>query len=624
MRSDSLWPVLGVLGALLAGVGAVEWVAANREARVEVIQVVSSAGAEFDLEQAIEAPWQATEPTGPEHERARQLLRRGEVAEALAAYAGLVDAPDVPVALLTEYAYALRRAEQCTEAQVIVSRAAERAPNDGAVALASALTYRCLQQMDAARAEFERAVTLRPNHHPTRLAYGDFLQRQGDLNRAVAVLEPASRAGNNDERARALAALGLSLFQRGDFEPARAALSDAVERAPSSVAIWMSVARTYLGSDKPADHQLALAYAEQATRLAPSVAAPYSALGRAHEKLGMTLEAIESYRRAAELDSGYRYVRERLVRLALEEEEYDLALKSARELLELEPARDEYQFLNGLASARAGDVDGARASYQEAIRLREGAYAEAWFNLGILEREAGNLNEALIAYQRAVTTRSDYETAWNNMGLVQYDLGRFNEAIAAFRAALAVRDTYASAWSNMGRSYAALDDYEQASLAYERALELDPTDRVVRLRLAAAYRRIGRVAESIEFYRALVADEPRYVAAWYNLGIALANSAREDEAVEAYQTALGIDPTHYASIKNLGLLEARIGRPTEAMTHLSDALDRDPADIEVRIRLAELARDAGDRARCAREAGVVLAQQPGHAAATALQSACAR
>lgn len=621
MKSDRLWPVLLVLATLLTGVGILEWVAGNREEKVETIRVVDSAGAELEGETQ-EGPWQATEPSNPEHARARSLMRRGELDEALSIYQTLVATTSDSTALLAEYAYTLRQARRCDEALAVVEQALLQAPNDGAVNLSNALTLHCLGNEEQARVAFERAVELRPNHHPTRLSYGEFLAQSGDLDRAIAVLEPAARSGDNDERAQGLAAFGRALFERGNRAPARLALQEAVERAPARVAIWMAVARTYLLSSDSSDHEQALAHALQASRLAPELATAHSALGRAYEKLGRNQEAIEAYRRAAELDRNYKYVRNRLVRLAIDEEEYQLANDVAAELLEIDPEDAEYQFLHGQAAALNGNLDDSRASYTEAIRLRTGNYPEAWYQLGLLERDAGQNEAAEAAFQQAVTFRENYKQAWNELGLVHFDQERYDDAESDFRRAIELDNDFATAWSNLGRTLAARDDYAAAAEAYQQALRIEPRDRVNRLRLAAAFRRTDRAPQAIELYRALVNDEPLYVSAWYNFGIALAADNRDEEARTAYLKAIQIDPDHANSIKNLGLLEARMGLYPQALLHLTDALDREPADNSLRMRVAELSRQVGDYEGCLREVGVLLSQDPELSQATVLQQQC--
>lgn len=622
MNSDRLWPVLVVLSSILIGVSILEWVAENREEPFEVIRVFDSAGAEGEAGEERQSPWQSSRPINAEHARARQLQRRGDVEEALALYQTLMSDHRATVGLLTDYAYALRRVDRCAEARVLMDQALMLAPDDGAVNLSAALTYNCLREYEPAAEAFEQAVRLRPNHTETRLAYAEFLMRRQNVDRAVAILEPATHSGSNEERAEAYAAFGRALFTRGDRATAANALNEAVERAPARVAIWMSVARTYLSSDEPAHLQLALEHATQATRLAPELATAHSALARAYEKLGMTLEAIAAYRKAATLDSSYEYVRVRLIRLALDEEEDSLAARVGEQLMEIDPENEEYYFLTAQAAIRINDAERARELFERAIELRGGQYAEAWYQLAQIERRDENWLGAVAALQRAVEIDPEYDDAWVALGLVHVEVEDYALAKVAFRRSIEIEPRNADAWINLGRCHSALEEFDQAVDAYEAALRIDADDRVVRLRLGAALRRAGRAEEAIALYEQLVEDEPLYVSAWYNAGIAYSAVGNNARARAAYQRALSIDPSHRNSMKNLGLIEARDGEFELALVHLTDALDREPSDHSLRLRVAQTALDAGDRERCAREATRVLNQDADNAQAQAVLSNC--
>lgn len=610
MRARRLWPVIIGVVALLGSVGTVEWYAETYESRYEVIMISAGTVTDGAGDELAEQPWLSTAPISSSHSRARRLLRRGDLEQALALYEELAGSETVTVSLLTEYGQALRRANRCVEAFAVIGQALELSPNDPDAVLLIAQANDCLRDFRAARNAFERAVELDPNNSTPRMAYGEFLRREGDLERAVEILRPAATSGGNDSRASALAALGECLFLLGQHEEATARMEEAIRRSPATLAIWLSVARTYLQSTDPADHAAALEHAIRASRLAPEVAAPHVVLGRTYERLGQRMEAISAYRRASELDPDSAYARTRLVRLAIEEEEFSLATRSARGLLELDADEAEHHFLHGLAASRTDDLETARESYRNAIRLRRGDYEEAWFQLANLERDAGNLDEATHAYTMAIKVNDAYELAWNGLGLAHFDAGRLEAAATAFRDAIALRSDYASAWTNLGRTLAALNDYEGSAAAYERSLAIAPYNRVGRLRLAVAYRRIGRTDDSIAMYEALVRDEPRYVSAWYNMGIALTTDGRLEEARAAYETALSIDPNHRSSLKNLGLLEARLGDNAAALEHLTDALDRDPADSVLRRRIMRLARAEEDYERCTREARALLSESP--------------
>lgn len=622
MNSDRLWPVLLVLLTILLGVGALEWIAENREETYEVVRVFDNSGAEGETSGRREAPWQSSDPVNAEHVRARQLLRRGELEPALEEYQQLLASNQATVPLLAEYAYALRRTERCEEARVLLERALLLAPDDAFIQLSAAYTYQCLGDVEAARAAFEETLRIDPDQLDTMLAFGEFLLSQGELSRAISVLLPATRTGTNEERAAALAAYGRAVFRRGDRRTAQEALGEAVERAPSRVAIWMSVARTYLLSEEPLYLNLALEHAQQATRLAPELATAFSALGRAHEKLGQKLEAIDAYSRAATLDPEYEYVRVRLIRLALEEEEHAMALTTSRQLIGIDADNDEYQYLLGRSAAANEEMDMARAAFRAAIRLRDGNYPEAWYELGTLERSVERPRNAEMAFQMAVAANPSFDDAWLELGNLAFAESQYEAARSAYDVAIALDPMSAEAWTGLARTMSELADNAAAVRAFTRALEISPGNRMNRLRLGAAYRRAGRADEAIRLYQRLVADEPLFVSAWFNLGIALGADGRDVEAIAAYERALSIDPNHLNSMKNLGLLQAKLGLNDAALRHLTDALDREPNDHDVRVLIAELALATGDIERCRREVTLVLSQVPDNDSALALGADC--
>lgn len=621
MKAQRLTPVLLVLVAAMIGVTVLEWLGRVHEAHYEYIDVSEPLATE-DEGTEDDQSWQSTEPLNDTHARARQLMRRGDVLEALQHYVEVSLRHGSSVPLMCEMAYVLRQADRCDEASALSARAVALAPTDGAVQLSHALSQRCLGNDAETRAAFEAALAARPNHSVTRVAYGSYLRDADELDAAIRVLEPASAAGSNEERARANALLGRCLFERGDRSPAIVAMADAIERAPASVGIWLSVARTYVASDEPEDLQLALEHAERAVRLAPSSAPARSVLARSKEKLGDRLGAIASYRAAAQLDLGYVYVRERLVRLALEEEEFELASRVAAELLEIEPDNAEVHVLSGLAAARREQVDEARAAFERAIEVSQGEQVDAYYQLGLLEQEAGRISEARTAFEAAIAQDPSFDAAWNDLGLVHFELEEYERAEAAFRQAIALRPDFAAAWSNLGRSLASHGAYQDAVGAYIRARDADPSDRVTRLRLAIAQRRSGDAPAAIATYQALVRDEPRYVSAWYNLGLTLAGERRDEEAARAFRNALAIDPDHRSSLISLGRLDVSAGRFEEAIARFTRALDQQPDDASLRVSLGEALRDAGDREACAREAALLVSQGANLEEARALQRDC--
>jgi tetratricopeptide (TPR) repeat protein len=368
--------------------------------------------------------------------------------------------------------------------------------------------------------------------------------------------------------------------------------------------------------------QAGLEHALAAKKLSPQSGTIHRIIGRIFEKLDRPREALDAYLEAVGLAPDDLVSRRRIVRLSLDFDDTRMARRHAQALLEHAADEPGSHFLAGLAASRDDDLEQARAHYEQAIELSPEPYAEAFYNIGLLERRAGRGEAAVAAYQEALRARPGYREAWNNLGLVLEDQGRTDEALQAFHRAIDLSDGYVAGRKNLAKCLSRMGRHAEAIEQLQALLRRTPGHRTSRLQLGVTLRRAGRAGEAVEVYRGLVREYPRYVRAWYNMGVALGALGHDDEARKAYQQALEHDPQHFASLKNLGLLESRHGLAAEARAHLSEALERAPADDEVRIKLAELHLGRGDYARCSVEARRVISQGARIDAARALLARC--
>jgi protein O-GlcNAc transferase len=123
--------------------------------------------------------------------------------------------------------------------------------------------------------------------------------------------------------------------------------------------------------------------------------------------------------------------------------------------------------------------------------------AEAHNNLGVLYREAGNMDRAVRCYESALRCRPGFPQGLSNLAVVLTQQGRAQEALGMLRAALAAAPDYAEAHNNLGVLQRDVGDMHAAVSSYERCLQLDPDNRSGgqnRL-LALNYLRPGEEAE---------------------------------------------------------------------------------------------------------------------------------
>ena len=109
----------------------------------------------------------------------------------------------------------------------------------------------------------------------------------------------------------------------------------------------------------------------------------------------------------------------------------------------------------------AGEYEQAVDAYERAV-ARGAASAEVDFNLGNALYALGRAADAAASYLRAVDREPGYVEAWNNLGNALIDTGRAGEAIDAYRRALALDPHYADAHGNLAEAFAQLGRAEEA------------------------------------------------------------------------------------------------------------------------------------------------------------------
>jgi len=121
----------------------------------------------------------------------------------------------------------------------------------------------------------------------------------------------------------------------------------------------------------------------------------------------------------------------------------------------------EAWFEAGMHAEEAGEYEQAVDAYERAV-TRGAASAEVDFNLGNALYALGRAADAAASYLRAVDREPGYVEAWNNLGNALIDTGRAGEAIDAYRRALALDPHYADAHGNLAEAFAQLGRAEEA------------------------------------------------------------------------------------------------------------------------------------------------------------------
>ncbi len=596
---DSLWPVASALVVLVAGAFLAEHWAAGLDPDARTITVLGHETAISDDDDDLPRTSESLEqPINTRHMEARRAVLRGDALAATKMLKELAaEHPEHPE-LYEELGEQLLATGKVKEAVGAFEQGRTLAPKQAWPYLGLGRAKRKLDDLDGAEAAFRAALEREPSSGVARRALGSVLQKRGKAAAAIPILDVATRHGSNEEVARAFALLGAAYLATGERARAALCFDEAILRAPAVAELRVRIAQAYLATGEEADLERAHSDLEQAVRLAPESPAVWSALARALEGMGQKQAAVDAYAKALALDPTYTYVRRRLLRLALDVGNFDLARMHAEHLLREDSDEPEHHFLAGLVATAAGELDEGRRHYRDAIAKAGGSYPEASFNLGLLERKAGNRTAAAAAYRDAIAARPNYVAAMNNLALLLTAEKKDKEAEALYLQAVKINPSYRSAWLNLGAMRSDRGDYKGAIEAYERVLAKDPGYIKARLNLGVALARSGAIEKAIAAYREVLRSQPRYTSAWYNLGLALEQAQHSQEALDAFRQAHTLDAEHVASLKHLAALEASQGDIATARTAYEELALRLPADADVRLALADVQQRAGDLAAC--------------------------
>ena len=87
---------------------------------------------------------------------------------------------------------------------------------------------------------------------------------------------------------------------------------------------------------------------------------------------------------------------------------------------------------------------------------------------------AGDIDEAVQYYQRAIELDPFYEIPYNNLGVIYLDhVGKTHDAIQYLKKAVGLNENYALAYYNLGRAFSFINNRTEAAEYYRLAQELN-------------------------------------------------------------------------------------------------------------------------------------------------------
>jgi len=242
-----------------------------------------------------------------------------------------------------------------------------------------------------------------------------------------------------------------------------------------------------------------------------------------------------------------------------------------------------------------GDLYGALALCREVVRRRPDM-SLSLVHLAFLERETGNLGEAVSAARRALALNPDDTDVVGLLAAYLNESGRPRETLRLVEPYAKKKDPDLDVLVAQGVALASIGRPQEALATFERVRQIDPSSVMALVNIGTVHLMTGDLDRAQQAFEAALDLDPGTARAHNSLGVVAARRGRMEEAAAHWRKAVELDPRDYQTLFNLGTLLLRQGHVEEARSCLERYVKEAPVALEgrdiARVK-AWLARPSG-------------------------------
>jgi tetratricopeptide (TPR) repeat protein len=263
------------------------------------------------------------------------------------------------------------------------------------------------------------------------------------------------------------------------------------------------------------------------------------------------------------------------------------------------------QFTKANQAMQEGRLDAAAAGFA-AIVKQAPTFAEAYFNLGLVNEELGKYDDAIASFQKALALKPHLHGANLFLGITEFRLNHLDKARAAVAKETAGNPKDASAWMWLGVVCLAQDKAEDAAEALDKAYKLKPDDGDILYHRGRAHLLVSKNS-----YAHMFKVDPGSWRVHRVLAQANAEADRHVDAIAEYEAAIKLAPTQPGLHEELGSEYRNANKIPEAEAAFARELEFDPNNVLAKYKLGAIAIEQGNGARGKELIEAALREKPG-------------
>jgi len=183
----------------------------------------------------------------------------------------------------------------------------------------------------------------------------------------------------------------------------------------------------------------------------------------------------------------------------------------------------------GIAYKKAGNLEAATKVYEKNI-LRDPNYSKNYYNLGTAYYQMGEYRKTIMAMSEYTQRVPNSPDAYMIMAQSAGRLNSFEEAVSWLNVYLQYRPNESDAYNMLGMAYGSLNQFENAEQSFMNALNLSPNRADVWFNRAINYNRQGKTALEVDALKKVVEIQPGNQGALNQLISILESNGRSEEA----------------------------------------------------------------------------------------------
>jgi superkiller protein 3 len=446
---------------------------------------------------------------------------------------------------------------------------------------------------DEAISQYRGVLEKTPENPAVLYNMGSALMAKGDEFAAMEYFKKAAAADRIGEVAhRAYSRLGAIYIERKNYEEALKYLKEAVSIRPNDAINRYNLGVAYLKLGKRDEAREELSRAEL---LGEKNAALMEKIGEQYLDLKSYDKSLDVYTKIRKGNERNVKILSQIAKIYFDKGELDRAYDAYRQITSIEPATENAR----IAYLNMGNIMDDANRYDEAIEAYEKALSispkdhTVYLNLGIAYKHAGRPELAINAWKKAAELAPDDPRPSIAIADYYYERGYYDLAQLEYQRIIGKWSSLQEPHFRMGTIYYKRGNYEYAMNAFKKVIEIDPDSDLARKALINRGVLLSKTATGEEGTEASISlikkallmkpDDPQGLLA---LGIVYMKKEQYDRAMDTfYQVIKGSnDPKIVAdAYNNIGKCHFKKREYKKALQAFTRGVDEDPGNEEIRM-----------------------------------------